>query len=450
MPFDHLKNYVASKYPHLQEHITDAQYEQIDWTVNTSLEYQTSGAALVQLDNPRFYQAKRLLARLHFLSLLRQGDYSTFVGAENNQEPPIDPENFGAISEIIQELTAEEYQQLWVASTTSISDPAKTLAVGKISLTALEDSVEFLAETMTVLPEIYPAAKELMKEDPTAKAAFNAMFNTGHFRHMMSVEGDEKMHGKLREKIMIKEFDQRSLNLWFAYWLIDIAAFDLHTQDGLGSKRLRNDTAKTVLFLKSQLNELLTNPNKPILKEYLEQRAQWITSGISDISFLSSTPSSHAIPRMVMARIAALCRVYTPQSGAEIYHGLRRIKETYGDEKFDSMMLTLDALKRRDEPTPTYGPALLSNLYKKTGNYATAVSLGLPLISEALEKYRALSAALREKCILNLNDLGKASNLEKIIAGEKLEVNIGQNGKACLNPITHDLTLSQTPALDKK
>jgi hypothetical protein len=428
---NYLRHFVTTKYPHLNGLITSAQYEQLDWVDDTN---RTNEASLApQVDRAVSFQQQRLLARLHFLYVLKNRDYETFTKNQSNSGlTPLEEHNFNQLSYLINSFSESEYQALWVASVTSISPKAIALAKAKFGDIVPSDSVEFLAFVMTQRPSLYPAAQELIAQDNSATFNFSIMFDTGHFRHMMYVEGDNKMFDKLREKITYGNIGQQQLDQWFAYWLIDITAFRLHTKDGLGSEYLRNDTFRAINCIKGHLDQLCLDVNKPILENYLTDRATWIRpeTTLSRASLLG-TPA--IISQSILARIASLLRVFTVTDGQQIQNGLIALQRQLGDSAYYALLENFNPLTSRPEPTPTYGPALLANLYAKTGTYEKAILLGLPLICRALENYRRLFQSGETRSPLSLNGLASPENIDKIIAGEKLNVTINsENGQTNL------------------
>jgi hypothetical protein len=421
MPFQILKNYINLTYPHLTSLLTEKQYEQIDW-IDTS--YQTNER--IPENEPKIHlHQQRIFARLHFLFLLRQGEVVSYHRFVNGQkEPKLSAEHFTELSKTITQLSEAEYQQLWIATLTSKSTEANRLAAELLKENPPFDAADFLAKVMSQIPEIYPAAAELLTQDQYAKAGFSAMFDTGHFRHMMYVEGGPKMFSKLRDKIQNK-MQKKELNLWFAYWLIDITGFRAQTKE-LGSEYFNDNTYKAVVVLKSHLDKLFAEPQRAILYDYLNDRAKWlglIEASSSSNAFLSGT--NLEIPRLILARIAAMQRLFTPEEKEGLQRGLLRLMEKLGDENYKKLLETLNPLQVTDEPTPTFGPALLANL-RAERNYEDSIVIGLPVYAKALEQYRKQREENKiEKNIpLNLNGLAGIDNIRALLRGEEVLVSV--------------------------
>lgn len=429
MAFELLKKYVDDNFSELNTFLTDEQYEQINWIDTSNL---TPERVQPYNFNP---QQLRIFARLHFLCLLRKGDteaYAVFTAGQN--EPRLTEEHFKILAESIKCLSEDEYQQLWLATITFRSPTAITLAEKKLNQKTPFDGVEFLALVMTQCPEIYPAINDYLQANPKAKENFAAMFNTGHFRHMMYVEGGNNMFAKLRSKIENGEVDSRKFNLWFAYWLIDITGFRGHTEQG-GSAYLNDNTFKAINALKGHLIAVLNNPRYPALQEYLNDRATWL--GISN----QPTNNLYArnefeLQRSILARIAAMHRLFTANEKEGLLRGLQRLKQKNEREYFNIIEI-LNPLFITDEPTPTYGPALFTNLCAES-NFEEAVLVGLPLYAQALSQYRTLRAdnQIDKSIPLSFSGMAEKNNIKALLSGASFGININpENGTTSLRAI---------------
>lgn len=441
MAYEILKEYINKTYPHLSKMLTEKQYEQIDWIDTTQ---QTNERVLSE---PNIHvQQQRIFAKLHFLFLLRQGGEEAYTRFVNGQkEPKLSAEHFEVLSQFITRLSETDYKQLWVATLT-----CKSVEANKRAETVLEkpplDAVDFLAKVMTQAPRIYPAAAEILEEEKHADEGFRAMFDTGHFRHMMYVEGGPKMFAKLREKIQ-DNFQRKELELWFAYWLIDIAGFRAQTKE-LGSEYLNDNTYKALITLKSHLDNFFVDPQQEILRFYLNDRAKWLGLAESQANSSAFMPRNVLeTPRLILARIAAMQRLFTPEEKEGLERGLSCLKEKLGVENYRILLETLNPLRVTDEPTPTYGPALLANLRADAGGkYEVAIVIGLPIYAKALQEYRKLREENKiDKTLpLNLNGLAAKDNIKALLEGKEFLVSVNPaDGTTCLKPavLEHKLEL---------
>lgn len=444
MAYDILKKYLLATYPHLLNILTESQLEQIDWIESLNQTNERIGACISDLK--LHIQQQRIFARLHFLFLLREGGETSYTRFINGQkDPKLTREHFNALSHSIIKLTVAEYQQLWVATLTSRSVEAVKRAEAAMNKKAPFDGVDFLAEVMSQAPEIYPAAAELLKQNPSARAGFEAMFNTGHFRHMMYIEGGPKMFSKLRDKIQNK-MEKSAFDLWLSYWLIDITGFRAQTKE-LGSEYFNDNTYKAVSTLTKHLNHFFENPSSPILHKYLNDRANWL--GFKETSATLFANNTDEIPRLILARIAAMQRLFTVDEKEGLQRGLYYLQNKLGNKCYQEMIDILNPLAERDEPTPTFGPALLANLRAET-NYETAIILGLPLYARALTQYRQLydEGKIEKSIPLNLNGLASVDNIKALVKGESFSVTINpSDGTTKLNPIEYQNTLEINKSL---
>lgn len=423
-----LKTYVRNTFPHLLTLLAEKQYEQIDW-IDTSNESNERLSTLSTNEYKIHHQQQRIFARLHFLFLLKLGDKSAYHQFTNGQkEPRLTFEHFIELSSFVKKLSDAEYQQLWVATLTFRSPEAITRAKKALGEEPPFDGVEFLAKVMIKAPEIYPGVDELMQRDQTAQKGFATLFDTGHFRHMMYVEGGFNMFDKLLVKIQKNEFKQKELDLWFTYWLIDVTGFRAQTNQ-LGSDYLNDNTYKAVITLKSHLDQLLINIQYPILKQYLMDRAKWLNV-IENIETIETS-------ELVLGRIAAMQRLFTPEEKTGLKNGLLRLEEKLGKENFDTLISTLNPLQKNSEPTPTYGPLLLANL-RAESNFEEAIFIGLPIYAKVLELYRQLRSdnKIDQSMPLSLNGLASADNIQALIKGCDFLISIvPENGTTALKTI---------------
>ncbi len=420
MPYDHLKSYVAANYPYLATQLTDAQYEQIAWTTDDTHKINEMAVPAPSPDHDKrkpelSVQQKRIFARLNCLYLLCQGEvgYKKFVAAQS--EPKLESPEFASLSALIRDLTPIEYEMLWVATTVSMSATAAQTAERTLGGKKLPfDAVNFLAIVMTQCPRIYPAVEELLHKYP-AKEVFvglDAMFDTGQLLHMMYAEGTPNMFAKLKHKIASKNWSERLYNLWFNYWLIDITGFRGHI-DPRGSCYLNQNTFRALISLKNVLDRFQTTPNPTAaLKEYLNIRA----------AMIELSTAIEETPRLILARIAAMLRLFSPAEGAQLQSGLRSLEAKLGATAYCNLITAYNPLVESDEPTPTFGPALFVSLIKKCG-IADAIKYGLPVYALVLQQYRALRAdgELSKYLPLNLSPLANPETVEKILAGKPLE-----------------------------
>ena len=434
MPYGYLVDYVAANYPDLSAQLTDAQYEQIAWVDNT---HKTNEMAVVP-SSPQLssIQQRRILARLNCLHLLRCGDeasYVIFIQAQK-EELKLTKEQFDTLSAFIRGLTPMEYDMLWVATTTAISVTASQAAkeADPLHQEPSFDAVNFLAVTMTKCPRIYPAAVELFTKYSSAtveiEAGFSAMFATGQLRHMMYTEGGPSMFERLKQKIQTNTLDDRSYNLWFCYWLIDITGFRGHI-DSHGSLYLDRNTFQALMCLKGILDAFRITLQRgsdsssiEVLREYLAARATMIGLVADGTTGLFAPETS----RLILAHIAAMLRLFTPAEGCQLQTGLNALQSR---SDYWDLIMVCDPLRTFDEPTPTFGPALFSNLKEVVGvGIAKAVAYALPIYAAALSKYRELrrDEKLPKDLPLNLNSLASKESIKNILAGiplPEIEIN---------------------------
>ena len=175
-------------------------------------------------------------------------------------------------------------------------------------------------------------------------------------------------------------------------------------------------------MIKHHLDRLIQNPDVDILADYLNERAHWLGLPSENDSILF--PAHFPAPRLILARIGALLRLFAPHEGQALLRGLSQLKNKLGDDEYAQLIDTLNPLQAMDEPTPTFGPALLANLQAESHSYERAILVGLPIYAQALEAYRHLrrEGMIETSVPLNLNGLAEKNTIQALLQGEIFSV----------------------------
>jgi len=200
--------------------------------------------------------------------------------------------------------------------------------------------------------------------------------------------------------------------------MVNLTGFSAHTQSDtkdrtVGASYLNQSVFDVVETLVTHIEKLVSNPDKSILRDYLEDVATWL--GLNERPE-SETLLSHQVPRLVLAHIAAMMWIFDSANGEKLQAGYLALP----NEVKTLVTESCNPLKVIDKPTPTYAPALFNNLLKLTGDIRKAMSLGLPIYAKALQQY-ALSDL---RVPLSFNSLAKPDSIRSIIASEGTEYSV--------------------------
>ncbi|PJE79014.1 hypothetical protein CI610_02021 [invertebrate metagenome] len=176
-------------------------------------------------------------------AFLKQGDdaaYHAFVLSQKDlgsavtndvdgKKPMLSKSAFMQLAALIgaqNEVAYKVLEDTAIISTVSLSPQTKQRAAGVLKSKLPEDSVQFLSATAHYAEDIYPLAKEIINKYPSAKEKIEVVFlKNSYLRHMMYDEGAAFMYQELEGKITNDSLSLSSLDLWYAYWVINTVGF---------------------------------------------------------------------------------------------------------------------------------------------------------------------------------------------------------------------------------
>jgi hypothetical protein len=295
----------------------------------------------------------RALTRLYCLQLLKSGtkrDYDKFIAAqlENSKADTLTFNAFKKLSKHIQQLTATDYATL-------------------------------------------------------EKLAIYSVPAQNNFRHMLYTEGGAGMFKHLRSMIQHQYTNAAEIDLWYCYWIIDIAGFRGQVSHN-GSVYLTESVFQAMYKLKVLIAQMLESPNFNPLLPYLEYRAE--------ILGFKSLPTSE---RLLLAHLGALMNLYNAEDGSQLLTGFRQLTAKQRQQMtvyFNSKMLNYE------HPNQTYIPPLFANTLVLTkGNIKQTLKIILPIYNQAVNQYIAAQTrgAIAPEVALSFNALSSSQNLKKII-----------------------------------
>lgn len=410
---DVLGQYIRQNFPASLQ-ISSAQLAQLTWVLghdrrSNDMDMQASA-------NGMHIEIVRAVTRLYCLQLLKSGraqDYDDFISAQlkTNENKTLTFNSFKKLSRHIQKLKSLDYQLLEVAtilSAVSLTSQAFTQAKILIDTKPLvADNLEFLSATLRKDPNIYPLTKNLVNDNISAKKLLYVLFPPQtNFRHMLYTEGGVGMFKYLRTMIKHQYINADEIDLWYAYWLVNIAGFRGHVEHA-GSLYLTEPVFQAMNNLKSMLDEMVHAPNFNPLLPYLEYRAELLG--------FSSLPADE---KLMLAHIGAMMRLYTVEEGQQLQIGYTNLNKQLKQELAADFANSLIDYERL---TPTYLPALLGNtLVLLNGDINKTVKTVLPIYHRALRQYyqSVANGALKPSVPLGFNNLSATKNVQKLIESD--------------------------------
>ncbi|MGI9283612.1 MAG: hypothetical protein ACR2PX_28890 [Endozoicomonas sp.] len=358
--------------------ITSSQIEQLSWVLdNPNITPEMSAD---RLPSSIHREVPRALSRLYALQLLRSGkeeDYDAFILPQKDLNMPVLTEqHFNQLSELIRGLDDESYDTLAAAaliSAVTLSPTARERAYVLLGTKPPEDSTQFLAATAEKATSIYPLAKEIAKKYHSDGQKFTVVFlPDSHLRHMMYNEGSLNMYTTLKKGFQSGKLKPQDLNLWYAYWVDNIAGFRGHAS-AKGSLYLTENTYRAMNQIKTELDKLQKDSDFNPVSSYLIERTQWLK--LSNYKGLSTQEIQ------ALGALAAMMRLFTPEEGSQLLIAFRKLPR---EQQKRWVKHVQSQLQTTVYATPTYAPALFANALILS-NLAETVDKVLPFYLNALD-----------------------------------------------------------------
>lgn len=390
---DYINNNFADKL-----HLTAAQLQQLAWVVDHFRHSHDLEMCIAPQNKAIHIEIARALTRLYCLELLKSGkkaDYDKFISSQINQ--PLSFSSFKKLSKYIQQLKNSDHElleQALILSAVSLSGQAEKMAINILNTNYTgasglsgSNSLEFLADTLRADVNIYP----LISQNKLLYVLFPPQTN---FRHMLYTEGGVSMFKYLRTMIQHQYLDQVKMDLWYAYWIVNIAGFRGHVNYD-GSVYLNEPVFQAMTKLKNLLDEMLDTPNANPLVAYLEYRA--------DLLGFTNLPPNE---KLLLAHLGSMLRLYTIDDGRELSAGYAKVADEYKKKLHASFYA---GLVDYEQPATTHAPALFGNVLQMLdGDIQLTVKLVVPIYSQAL--------FVREPGeVVSFYDLSAMQSVKKII-----------------------------------
>ncbi len=347
--------------------------------------------------------------------------YKEFVAAQvaGNVHDILSFATFSQLSKHIQKLTQADYSLLQTAtilSAVSLSKPAAILAQDAMLTNSIPDKFEFLSATLRKNSAIYPLLEQTLQNDDAAKKLLYILFPPQtNFRHMLYAENGLGMFKYLRTMIRHGFIDQNGLDLWYAYWIIDVSGYRGHIAQN-GSLYLDNATALAMQKLYAYVMQMLETPNFDPLVPYLEYRAELL--GLQDL------PRQD---KLFVAHLACILRIYDPKHGLELFTALQNINPK-----------DLQAIKCRffagltdlHQTLHLHVPALFGNVRQALeGDICKTLALTLPAYNKIIQQLSRQTVP----STLAFDDLARNNSLITVLQRKNFAVTTTADGTVLLN-----------------
>lgn len=327
-------------------------------------------------------EVPRAIVRIRCLELLQDGDsrsYQEFVSAQNTS--CLSFTNFKKLSAFIKRLTPNQIlllRKAVIITATSLTPQARA-QIPEIEV--LNSSLDFSA----ALVRATNAERQLYCMFPPQT----------NFRHMLYAESGNNMFKTLQTMIQLKYMGQTELDLWFAYWIVNMAGFRGHV-DQRGSIYLTEHIASSMLYLKDLLDQMLLAPEYPVLSNYLQYRVRLI--GLQEMP---------AEQQVVFGHLAGLLNLHTPLQGRMLYASFMQLPSKTRQDLVNFFNCDIHGFA-----PISYVPALFSNaLLYADNDFSLVLSQLLPIYMDAVRLSAGKGASF--------NQLSQTENIKKLLTLNK-------------------------------
>ncbi len=374
-----LKKFIDQNYAQKLS-ITPQQIIQLSWVMRHTR--RTYDMDYLAKDSKMHVEILRALTRLNCLQLLKSGskiDYDQFVAAQltGHESRPLNFASFIKLAKYIQNLSEPDYELLQTAtilSAVSLSDLAFDKAQHLLNINnSNRDSLQFLASTIRSDSTIYPLIQQFTHDKQAAKKLLYVLFPPQtNFRHMLYTEGGADMFKNLRTMIQHQYIKKEELDMWYAYWIVNIAGFRGHV-DQNGSQYLTEPVFESMAKLKSLIDLMLDSPNFNPLVPYLQYR--------SSLLGFSHMPQDQAL---VLSHLGAMMRLYTVHEGQQLHAGFTSLNN---DQQLIYSAEYLRSISNYSTLTVTHVPAFIANTkHLVHGSLKRTIHVVVPIYNELVIK----------------------------------------------------------------
>ncbi len=276
----------------------------------------------------------------------------------------------------------------------------------------IADHDAFIEKVLVSHPEILPSYGDLTFEETRL---LKKIFTLPHFGWISHIEGGLEVFNSL-SSTKILEIDPDAFEIGFFVHMCDVAGALGHV-DFNSSIVFNHNTYRTLEAVKDACYTFHRTGARNAYQSYLDTRASWLNID-------ASSPLN-----LVVARIAGMLRLYTPEEGVIIRESLLKL-----DPGILLLVVGLIDPLHQDSfyKTPTYVPAFLVNLLnnKDLGllpqdRLKQCISIGIPFVAMVFKEHREniQKGITSSEVQLNFNPIAKiAKENPKSIENSKFKI----------------------------
>lgn len=346
-------------------------YPELTWLLSEEVDHTQEGTSAQQesswswkLTGSHYPEFERTIATLVNFYLLMDGSdkaFNRFIEAQQPEEA-LTRENFNTFHTYVRNLVANNGEIVKTIEVDLIlGDMGKTpkaRALAKAYSIEEKDHDIFLRECLKKCPQIFPTFEQL---PPPLQSDIRESNGLVHFGHVTHLEGGPEILKKLKDSKIVSN-NPRAFDLLMVTYMLDVSGARAH-EANRGSKSFTNKTFLAINGMREALYKLAKESESNALSSYVDFRAKLL--GLE-----SGTKEGRLLGRM-----GAMMRLFTPEEGQALktaYQHLKKEQKAVFEQAFDP-------LKKREERTPTYMPAVFVNFLD------TAVKEGMSK-EEAIQK----------------------------------------------------------------
>lgn len=375
-------------------------HPEILWLANANVRKTEEGQAnrqcsySEQLFGEKYIEFDRTLMTLHCLKLILDGSekaYEEFTMAQQSNDK-LTLESFQILHRQGQQLLESKWHrmsapQLIYAMETALvlgdmGKSEKARALFKPYGISAPDHDDFYGEAIEVMQKHLALSPSFNSLSPPAKHLLIKIANLAHYGHITHLEGGTEMFTRLKQSAIATR-DPIALFFDLFVHTCDVAGALGHVNNQ--SSLAYTESTHLALQATGDAVRVLADPKKSewdAYNAYLNTRASW----------LGLNPEART--DRVLARVGAMLRLFTPEEGATLRMALNQLDITIRNRIAAQLDVQPFCQTGR---TPTYIPAVLVNLSNNTelgkskkDRLIKAVTLGLPFITQVLEKHKEM------------------------------------------------------------
>ncbi len=381
--------------------LTKPEAEQLSWRfasldVSPEVALKAKEDKIFDPQDWQYMQLNRTMASLNSLRLLCQGDegaYEQFVQAQpEDRKLSLDsflqlarPLKLRTMNDEVGYLYLRALKAATLVAMVTLTPQARKRADALLGEDQYPiDSVEFMAHVFKdihVAKQVFPVIADLFNETDRPYHGLlsgwlqSAFASKRHYRHMLYTECNGNGYVELFNKKQSGELDVSidGFVFWRDYWTLNVAGFQGQINPK-GSLYLDEVTYSNMRHLNDVLESLVDNDIAPNCADelYLSYlRARGISLGLLSeqsppVEALEDDGTYSLIKdnakELLLTHMCAMLRLHKPEQ-------VKIVKDCYEQSQIDATRAELVVMGERGFATPTYLPAVFSNMMKELSKH---------------------------------------------------------------------------------